>query len=184
VFELIKKTDIMKQITTILLAIVSLGFIQVAQGQQSISYAHAPSHFIGKWEAKQGQLTFELIISEYKWHPFEDDLFVDMLVGELIYKNDKKTVRQTTGADFNAMFRISGGDILDVDSAGFTIYDRERKVEGYGEFIINKNDPLKAKWELRKGTKQPRDHDWSGLRRDWNKQDFDIPTNLQWRKVE
>ncbi len=145
-------------------------------------FRNDPALFIGKWEAKHGSQTYELIISQEKFHPGLEGHFVDVLVGEMIYKTDGVVVKHIKPEGAVAMFSVWGSPGLPSShSAKFSLNDFERETKGDGEFVIDKNDPSKARWKLDKRPKEQMD----GARfKGWNKNEFDIPMNLQWRKVE
>ncbi len=179
----------MKRITLILIAFVSV--IQIAQaqidknGNPDFSFKHDPSLFVGTWEASQGDNSYTLIISKYKFEVNQElGLYADILVGELIYKTNGEVVRHIKPDGHKAMFSIFGSNIRSTHLANFVLDDLDRRVRGEGEFSVDKNDLLKAQWKLKKYPENKIRAGLGSMNRDLNKKDFDIPMNLQWRKVE
>jgi hypothetical protein len=184
VCELIKKT-IMKNYKILFATLVMfLGISNMANAQHpDLSFKHDPSLFIGKWEAKQGNNSYELIIIKGQFEiNREEHLVADLLLGEIVYKQGNEVVRHLKTEENNAMFCIFGQAIDSPVFAKFYFNDFERNVKGEGEFVIDKNDHSKAKWTLQKRANNGKTIIVNGKKP--AKLDFDIPTNLQWRKIE
>jgi hypothetical protein len=145
-------------------------------------FAHDPALFIGKWEAKSGNNSFELIITKGSM-PVDEELNIDMdlLLGEMIYKKNGVVTRHVKPNGHRVTFRVSPWNILNPLQVKYDLSDEERKMNGEGEFTINPQNHRKATWKLRIKKKSlimgQRDDDW-------NKAGFDIPTELEWTKIE
>ena len=164
----------MKQILKLSIFNIALLFI-VWQGdaQPQLTFRFDPNPFIGKWEATSRNMSFELIIRPDKiyYDQFKD--YSDILLGEMIYKIDGTIIRHIKTDGIKSIFTGSTWDPITVN---FLFTDDERKIGGSGELVIDKDNPKRATWKLRKREM------W--VYPDWNKVDFDIPAELEWTKIE
>lgn len=153
-----------------------------AQSRTSSEFAYDSSPFIGKWEAHSGDNSFELRITKYRYIISESrDLYTNLLLGEMIYKKNGVVTRhiKLNNDPQRATLIVEPKGFLTPSQIKFYYSDGERKMSGEGEFTIDPQNPRKAIWELRV-RKQP-----GGLAKpDWNKAGFDIPTELEWTKIE
>ncbi len=175
------KTMIKKFITLSILTCVVLGFIQVVNAQlpNDGKFQHDPASFIGKWEAKSGDNTYELTLKSGQWLLAPPDQFVDVILGELTYRTNGKITRQIkrdgdTPA-FRGFLRSSPTEI------SFLFSDTEKNVNGNGRMIIDPENPQKATWTLgyreRLIILEPGEDPGPRAK-------FDIPMELEWTKIE
>lgn len=158
--------------------VLAIGMLQGLSAQPYFEFRFSPAPFVGTWEAKQGNNSYELVIRTGKWYVEQFQRDADILTGELIYRTNGEMVRHFKEDGIRSVFT---GNPLSISEMSFTFNDRERDAEGMGVFSLFPNDPSKAKWELRRngrsrvlleGEKPPK------------RAELDIPLNLQWRKVE
>jgi hypothetical protein len=180
------KTKINNSRLFILLLSVCLG-MALSTNAQSIDYSkfkfqYDPTSFIGKWEAKSGDDSFELIITKGSLNRAKDQrAHMDLLLGELIYKHNGVVTRHITPDGFKAIFTVASVGLLSPSRVEFRFSDSERKMAGEGEFTINPQNPRKATWKLI--GKKPY-FEIGSMYDDWNEAGFDIPTELEWTKIE
>jgi hypothetical protein len=166
----------------LLCACFAIVFSSNAQLRTPIAFAYDSSPFVGKWEAHSGDNSFELRITEYRYILDEStNFYMDLLLGEMIYKKNGVVTRhiKLNNDPQRATLLVVPKGFITSSLIKFYYSDEERKMSGEGEFTINPQNPRKATWELR----VKKQHGMLA-KPDWNKAGFDIPTELEWTKIE
>ncbi|MCC8035856.1 MAG: hypothetical protein LIO77_08010 [Rikenellaceae bacterium] len=140
--------------------------------------------FHGKWIAKQGNITYELIIKR-EMFKLSDLSERETVWGRIIYKENGNVVRETPDNIENAIIKYMLLELPDPYRMNFWFNDTERKVNGFWEFIIDKNDLTKA---VSKNGKLEEIIRVIPAGEDPNKpyvrNTYDIPDGMTWTKVE
>ena len=152
-----------------------LGFSVLCGKAQEVKKIEFDTNIIvGKWIAIDGNKQFELhIVKDTLFFPI-DKTYFESLNGAIIYKKNGDIIRTTT---INGYESFVSAVMTSPSQISIRIHDMERKIAVRGFMIIDLNKPHKANWELRK-SEMRMSHP------DWNLVDFDIPTELEWTKIE
>jgi hypothetical protein len=164
------------RIWTLLLGIcLGMALNANAQLPNDGKFRYDPTPFIGKWMATSGDNSFEIIIQKGQLYIEPMKQYMDALFGGIIYKTNGTVTRQVNINGENSIFR---GAPTSNSIVTFQFIDNDRKMAGTGVMTLDPNNPQKATWKLR-GV------EWPKLRgEDWNEVGFDIPTELEWTKIE
>lgn len=100
------------------------------------------------------------------------NLTIEILYGGLTYKKDGIIIRQT---EIDKSKSIIHGTLVSKYNGKLNFVDFDREIRGRISFIIDSENPKKAKWTLIR---------WVNPTSNWKETKFDIPTELGWTKIE
>ena len=154
------------------IGIIIYAFNGTAQNVKRIEFD--TNIIVGKWIATEDEKSFELqIVKDTLLFPL-DKTYFEALRGSILYREKGEIIRTTNIDGYNSFILAV---ILTPSKIDILLNDQDRKIMGTGEMVIDSNNPNKATWKLRK-------NEMRMSHPDWNLVDFDIPTELEWTKIE